>query len=243
MVFILYSLGWLLVLAACVVLACPFVDSTKQFDVVVNGLPAGVLVALGAQLLTQAKNFSDKQENRSLFYLDSCVKAFEEAKLLLQDGNNDRAKWIAAGRALVHARELASNVSRDSHLRVLELHKLKYRRIFNGAISEKPASFFYGVPDASLPINEAAALSTASETRDGRTTASTLKSLPDKALRAVWDASQWPSDYRDPLDRGFSEEEQGKLFVLFPGLHEYLEHKTQWRSMSGELFPTTQVHR
>jgi hypothetical protein len=44
-------------------------------------------------------------------------------------------------------------------------------------------------------------------------------------------------DYKDPLDRGFSEEEHAKLTVLFPGLHEFLEHKKRCHSASGQLFP------
>jgi hypothetical protein len=237
---ILKVLGWLLIVVAMAVLAYPFFKSSTEFDPLVNGLPAAVLVALGAQLLTQGKNFSDAKEKRSLFYLDSCVKAYEEARVLLQDGNNERVKWVAAGRALVHAKELAENVSDSAHVRVLELHRLKYRGFFSGCISEKTAAFFYGAKDSSTPVDDAAAQSTAAETIGGRLTTTTLKSLSDKSLRAVWQAAQWPADYQDPLDRAFSDEEQGKLTVLFRGLHEFLEHKARWHSASGKLFPRNQ---
>lgn len=121
---------------------------------------------------------------------------------------------------------------------MLELHKLKYRGFFSGAICDEPATFFYGAKDLSLPINEAAAKSTAPEHRGSRVTTSTLKCLSDKSLRAVWEAALWPTDYDDPLDRGFSQEEQAKLIVLFPGLHEFLEHKERWDSASGKLYPS-----
>jgi hypothetical protein len=116
------------------------------------------------------------------------------------------------------------------------LHQLKYRGIFHHAIAEKTAAFFYGADDSSITTDEAAKLSTAREERGGRTVTSTLKELSDKSLRAVWEAAQWPSDYQDPLDRGFTKEEQGRLIVLFPGLHEFLEHKERFHSASGKLF-------
>jgi hypothetical protein len=229
--------GWCLIAVAGIVVAYPLVVPLVKFDPLVNALPAGVLVALGAQLLTQGKNLRDIREKRSLFFLESCVEAYEEARKLLEDGNNERVKWIAAGRALAHAKELASNVSENPHRRVLELHKLKYRGFFHGVLADKPAAFFFGVKDTSVPTDEAAALSTAGEERGGRPVTSTLHALPDKSLREVWEAAQWPVDYQDPLDRGFSAEEQGKLVVLFPGLHEFLEHNQRWHSASGKLFP------
>ena len=229
-------MGWLFIASAIGVVAYPFFSSAVTFDPLINGLPAGILVALGAQLFSQGRNLRDASEKHSLFYLEYCVKAYEEASKILEDGNNERAKWIAAGRALGHAKELASRVTEDTHLRVLELHQLKYRGIFYGAIAEKTAAFFYGSHDSSIAIDEAAKLSTAREEIGGRTVASTLNELSDKSLRAVWEAAQWPSDYQDPLDRGFTKEEQGKLIVLFPGLHEFLEYKERFYSASGKLF-------
>lgn len=229
-------LGWILIAIAAAVIAYPFLFRLIIFDPLINALPAGVLVALGAQLLAQGKGFADDREKQSHFFLESCVRAYEEARALLQDGNNDRVAWVAAGRALVHAKDLSGKVVEDSHRKVLELHKLKYRGFFSACIADKPASFFYGAKDESISIDEAAALSTAREERGGRVATSTLKSLSDKSLRAVWEAAQWPEGYEDPLDRGFSQTEKAKLTVLFPGLHAFLEHKEVWHSASGELF-------
>jgi hypothetical protein len=44
----------------------------------------------------------------------------------------------------------------------------------------------------------------------------------------VWEAAQFPTDYKDPLDAKFLEEEQGRLFVLFPGL-KYLSYHAKYR--------------
>ena len=226
-----------MLLLAFVAIAYPFINQSSGTNPIFAALPGGILVALSAQLFAQGKNFSDQAERSSLFYLDSCVKAFEEARQLLADGNNDRATWIAAGRALAHAKQLASAVTEDSHLRVLELHKLKYRGVFHDLLHEKTAAFFYGAEDPAIPTDEAARRSTAGEDRNERMLASTLKYLSDKSLRTVWEAAQWPKDYADPLDAAFSDEERAHLLVLFPGLHEYLEHSARWHSAAGRLFP------
>jgi len=240
---ILKILGWVLIAAAAVVLFYPLISSETVSNPLLNAIPAGVLVALGAQLLLQGKNASEKNEKRSSFFLESCVRAYDEAYNLLKDGNNDRGVWIATGRALIHAKELAKNVSDKSHIRVLELHKLKYRGIFHGILADKPAAFFFGAKDISISTEEAARLSTAREESFGRVFTSTVNELSETSLRAVWEAAQWPTDYQDPLKLEFTENEKAKLLVLFPGLHEFFEHKKSWISASGKLFPKNENTR
>jgi hypothetical protein len=80
-------------------------------------------------------------------------------------------------------------------------------------------------------------VSSVGEHRAGRMLISTCKELSEKSLYAVWDAAQWPSDYNDPLETTFSKQQAGSLLVLFPGLHEYLEHKQRFHSAAGKLFP------
>lgn len=233
---LLTALGWVLIGMAVVVIAYPFLGYSVAFEPLKNALPAGILIALSAQLFTQSKSLKEAREKRSLFYLDSCVRAFEEARSLLQDGNNDRITWIAAGRALGHAQELARDVTEDSHNSVLELHRLKYRGVFGALLTNKPAAFFYGV-DPTLPIDEAAKESSKGARQNGRLLISGVRDLSDKALRAVWKAAQWPEDYQDPLGSGFTAQEQESLRLLYPGLHEFLEHKARWHSVAGDLHP------
>ncbi len=207
------------------------------FKALNTALPAGVLIALAGHLLSQARNAAESREKQSRFYLDSSIQAYEEAKKLLSSGSNDRATWIAAGRALKHATELTEKVTVDEHLRVLEVHKLKYRGFFHDLLKDKTAAFFYGVEDSTLPIDDAATLSTAPEEKNGRTTSSTLKSLSEKSIHAIWEAAQFPEEYRDPLNQEFSAEEKGRLMLFYPGLHEFLEHTERYHSASGKLFP------
>lgn len=164
-------------------------------------------------------------------------QSYEEARQLLSDHNNYRASWIAAGRVLAHAQELSTRVTADAHKRIVDLHRLENRRFFHDLLSTKEAGFFYGIKDPSVDIDDAAKLSSAGEERAGTTYVSTLKELPEKALHAVWEAAQWPSDYHDPLETEFSPQEKGQLLVLYPGLYKYLEHKQNFDTASGCLFP------
>ena len=146
----------------------------------------------------------------------------------------NRAK--VGAQALVHAGELSRNVTTDAHRRVLELQRLKYRGFFHETLSDKSSSFYYGV-DAKLELSEAAKASSAPSEHAGRRVTSQVQELSPKSLYAIWQAAQWPTDYNDPLDRDFDEKEQGRLTVLFPGLYEYLQHRKQYASASGKLFP------
>jgi hypothetical protein len=196
---------------------------------------AGVLLTLAGHLFAQARDVNEARDKRSLFYFQSCLTAYEEAQALLEDGNNDRVTWIAAGRALGHAKELSKLITQDPHLRALELHQLKYRGFFYGCLQPKTAAFFYGARDSSMPINDAAAASTAPAVHAGRHVGSTVNALSSKALRAIWEAAQWPTTFQDPLKADFSEQEQGSIMVIFPGLHEYLEHTRAYTSAGGKL--------
>jgi len=102
--------GWILIAVAAGMIVISFWVPSSVFDPLKSALPAGILIALAGHLFTQARGARDSIEKRSQFYLESCVMAYEEARNLLLDGNNDRATWIAAGRALMHAKALSSSL-------------------------------------------------------------------------------------------------------------------------------------
>ena len=62
---LLLTLGWLFIASAICVVAYPFFAPVVTFDPLINGLPAGILVALGAQLLSQCKYMRDASEKRA----------------------------------------------------------------------------------------------------------------------------------------------------------------------------------
>lgn len=233
---VLNWLGWVFMTVAVGIFVISFWLPSSVFDPLKSTLPAGILIAMAGNFFAQARQVQESTEKRSQFYLQACILAYEEAKGLLLDGNNDRGAWIAAGRALIHAKQLSLRVRVDEHLNVLELHKLKYRRFFHETLADKPASFFYGCSDKSVTLEEAAERSSAGDVRAGRDVTPTVNELSEKSLYAVWEAAQWPQEYHDLLGKGFSEKEKAGLLVLWPGLYEYLEHKAQWYSASGKLF-------
>jgi hypothetical protein len=143
---------------------------------------------------------------------------------------------------LKHAKALAAEVTVDPHKRVLELRLLEYRGFFHTLLADKPAPFFYGVAQWEyMSVLDAAAASTAPETRAGRHQSSTAHELPTTALHAIWEASQWPENYADPLDSDFTGAEEGQLLCLFPGLYDFLEHRKLYSSASGRTFPVKPV--
>jgi hypothetical protein len=121
-------------------------------------------------------------------------------------------------------------------LRVLELHRLKYRSFFDECIRGKPAVFFYGAKDPSISIKVAAEAHSAGEEREGRHTISTNREIGPEALHTVWEAAQWPASYEDPVGSTFTSEELTRTNVLYPGLHDYLQHREEWISAAGKLY-------
>lgn len=231
--------GWALLGAAVALLLLSLFLAGFFFDTLKNAVPAGILGALGANLLTQAKNGADASDKQSLFRLDSAIKAYEQAKALISDGNNDRGKWIEAGRCLGHAKVLATGVTVDAHQRVLEFNRLKFRSYFYELLELKTAAFFYGSTDPSASLEAAARESSAPAERNGKAICSDARELDESSIRAVWEAAQWPEGYTDPLGDSFSEKEIRKLRVLFAGLHKFLEHQKQWHSIAGQLVRRT----
>ena len=243
-------LGWFLIAAAAAVLtlavALPFLISKgavaawrDPLSLASSALlPAGLLVTLGGLFLSRSREAADAGERRSLFYLQASDRAYEEAWALLSDGNNERIKWIAAARALTQANALSAEVTSEAHSKVLELYKLKYRRLFAEVIRGQPAAFFYGVKDTSVGLDDAARASSAGEQReDGSRVTSVVRQLSEESLYIVWEAAQWPESYQDPLDgHRFTDQNIGKLMLFAPGLHSFIEHRRRFNSASGKLW-------
>ena len=232
---ILAFFGWVLVVATCAALVGALLAGANWSDGLSKAVPAGVFFALAGHFFTQSKTVLDNAEKRSLFNLDGFRKAFDHAKSLLQDGNNNRAKWIEAARSLAHGEELAKGVTHPSHKRVLELERLRFRGIFYEAIATKPAGSFYGVPPQAS-LDDAARASTAPEHANGRRIP-TNHEIDEGSIRAVWLATSWPEGYQDPMALRFEPKELARLRLLYRELHRYFDHKGMWHSKAGVLHP------
>lgn len=235
---LLLVLGWLLLVAAALVLGWSTLTQPTVQKALEGAVPAGVLLALAGHLFTQSKTLVDAEEKRSAFNLQGFRQAFDHAHSLLSDGNNSRAKWIEAARSLAHGDVLANAVTINEHKRVLELDRLRYRGMFFQLLDGKPATFFYGVAPAIYPsLDEAAKASTEGEESNGRILVSRNHELDEASIRQVWLATTWPKEYSDPLHAKFQSHEVGTVKMLLPELDRFLNHRKVWASAAGKLFP------
>ncbi|MDA7968832.1 MAG: DUF2975 domain-containing protein [Gammaproteobacteria bacterium] len=194
---------------------------------------AGVLVSIGAQLLAQSKYIADKEDQRSRYYFDSCVLAYEEAWKILKSGTNKRSDWVQAGTALRNAHVLKTYITEESHLSVLEVHMVKYRHDFSKILA-KPSIFFYGVPsrvlDGIKDLDGEELLDKANElAKEGQmsTHAPKVNPLPEQALYLVWLTAQFPYKKLEehPIySMHFSEDERNLLYSQHRGVAQYLHH-------------------
>ena len=199
---------------------------------------AGVLVAISGQLFAHSNRISDKNEELSRYYLDSCVLAYEEAWKILKDGTNKRIDWVQASTALKNAEILKEKVTEKPHLLVLEVHMLKYRYAFSEVLNQ-PGIFFYGVSPRAQPqidnlsrekmLDKAYALS--KKVQVGRHQYQTYNPdvypIPPEALVVVASAAKFSGKLEEHPIYGlrFSDEERAEMSFHHPGVAEYLDHK------------------
>ncbi len=230
------TLGWIFVVASLAAIsAIAVVVSASQDDErFKNATPvvatAGTFLSLGTLLLKLGDDSKASRKNRSKFYLEASLAAYEEADKQLRNGNNERVRWIQASRMLAHAKNLSGSVEDEKHRLLLEVHLLKYREVFSRYCTSHPAAFFYGVTDwSSLSLDNAAIASRRDEMRgDVQTFFST--EIAEEAIRAVWDASQFPTEYDDPIGKRFDEAGMVKLKLHAPMIYQFLEHRHRRRN-------------
>lgn len=214
-------------------------DSFGVLNSLFSGLGFSVLIVT---LLYQQKQIRlqsikdnyDAEERRSLFNLKAYEEANIEAMNLLDDNNNDRATWIRAARLLGHAVALAKNVTVENHLRVLEYKSLEYRTFFRKLLEGKSGAFFYGVNYEGISLDGAAAASTIPTEVNGRVTHGSSM-LSEHAIFAVVTAAEWPDNYIEPLEEGFSDNNIESKTFFYDGLRSFLHHAREWASFDGEI--------
>jgi len=193
---------------------------------------AALLATLAGLFLTAQRQIADRQEATSRFYLEQHQAGFDTAYEILESAAPGdpllRMKWIAAARVLATARQLLERITVAAHLDVARMSIPHQSQRFH-QFFEKPGSYYYGVemlPEQSM--DDAARLAT----KGSGSTVSTLRSIPEKAIRTVWQAVAYPEDYEDVLGERFNDAD--RLF-LGKGLQAYLDHCDQWHSVAGQL--------
>lgn len=214
-------------------------DSFGVLNSLFSGLGFSVIIITLMSQQRQIRNQSEKdsrdaEERRSLFNLRSFEEANFKAMELLKDGNNDRAIWIRAARLLGHANALSEGVTVENHRRVMEYKSLEYRTFFRELLEGKSGSFFYGTPYNNSPL-DAAAIASTSPVRSGGRSVYGNTALSESSIFAVVTAAEWPENYIDPIDGGFTDENTDKKTFLYDGLREFLYHRKEWISYGGQL--------
>jgi hypothetical protein len=130
-------------------------------------------------------------------------------------------------------------VTLAEHQVSLEITRLEYRSLFSDLIKQKGADFFYG-GESGIAIDAAAVASTTSRDQNGNQFIWPYRYLDTASLFAVWDASRWPKEYDDPLERTFDEDERALVKFGSRGLDEYLKHRDLYNSEGGALIPKGQ---
>lgn len=204
-----------------------------------NVTTAGTFAALFGVFLNELSKITDKQKQRSKFFLEQSLAGFENTINLLNDRNNDRIKWISAARILQQSLELAKRITENEHKSILEIQMDQYRHqlweILNPYNERITPAFFYGVNDSSLDIQEAAKQSSLPTVGEPQDRLSSVQSLSEKSLFVIWSFMKFPENYADPLDHTFSQDEIERLRLQHPPLYKYLKHKQMYHPAVGKL--------
>lgn len=118
-----------------------------------------------------------------------------------------------------------------------KFNSLNYRTFFSELLRSKPAGFFYGGEYKGQMLDDTAKMSTMAKMENGVHYISTDSQLTSESIYEVWEAASWSNEYIDPLNRNFTAAEKEALLMLYRGLWGFFQHKKQWVSACGELFP------
>ncbi|TVP62909.1 MAG: hypothetical protein EA343_09430 [Nodularia sp. (in: Bacteria)] len=200
---------------------------------------AGTFAALFGVFLNESSKIADKQTQRSKFFLEQSIAGFEHTVNLLNDRNNDRIKWISAARILQQSLKLSRRITENEHKSILQIQMDQYRHqlweILNPDNERITSTFFYGVNDSSLDIQEAAKQSSLPTDGEPKDRLSSVHSLSEKSLFEIWSFMEFSENYADPLHNTFCQDKIESLRLQHPPLYEYLKHKQKYHSAAGKL--------
>jgi hypothetical protein len=228
----------------------------NPFVALLTFLAVLVTLAQNARLVRSAHEQAEAARAAQAFdvsakQVDVAVTGMKRA-LDLVDGTNDRTTWIQGARILAASVRIAEAITERIHRDMLEILLFDLRNraatILGCDNAQHVAAFFYGVPlDAQgnvtvADLTEAARLSSvARQNAPGRI--GDIQHLEERTLFVFWKFAQYPDNFTDPIDQGDFRDlvrEDSIRLTLYPGLREYLRHRTQFRSINGQLFPRPQ---
>jgi hypothetical protein len=238
---ILFVVGLLIFIVGCYWLnrVRVVLGSSDRASLETLATAAAALVAVAALFFTLAQQAADRADEQSRFYLEEYRKGYDVAYVVLRSADaadpRIRLKWIAAARILESARRLIPRVTVKEHRDVLNMDIPRQSERFQ-PFFEHIAQYYYGVipPNYSTGakkewLHEAARRST--NPKDG--VLNFHREIPERVLRTVWLAVQYPKEYCDVLGDQFDD---GEALFLPPGMRDYVQHSRTYNSAMGKLY-------
>jgi hypothetical protein len=198
-----------------------------------------LLVATGVFIWQIIYHRKEKAYTNSHFALQSALESYDQAVDVLADENNDRVTWITAARIVERANQISKNITEQVHKDVLEVQLERYRRQMADILGfdnpNKGAWFFYGIKNFSADIDTAAKESTR-PVKTAFGSKGQTRYISESSLATLYTIAGYPTNYEDPLKK---ESLVGKVGVemraSFPGLFEYLTHRSEYKTVNGNL--------
>lgn len=225
----------------------------NPFVALLTFLAVIITLAQNARLVRSAQEQAEAAHTAHAFDLsakqaDAALAGMNRA-LDLVDGTNDRATWIQGARILAASVRITEAVREPIHRDMLEiaLYDLRNRaaKMLGFDDARRSGCFFYGAPlDAQgIPtiadLDEAARQSSvAGPNAPGRV--GDIRYLDQRTLFVFWQFAQFPDDFTDPIYQGDFREllrDDPIKLAFYPGLSDYLSHRTEFRSVGGRLIP------
>lgn len=217
-------------------------------------ISSGVLIAILTFARDREKLTREREENRSKIFLEQAKAGLDEVLELLKDKNNIRIIWIRAARVLLEATSLGVQIKSPEYIKAYRLYEDKmrselYRALtkYNEETQEReslPPQFFYGIKawDRNILLDDAACEAYAKPVVshvciDQVVPEPGLKPLAVKAVVAVFNFLDYPTDYADPLKNvDVWEENWEASYGPSQGARRYVAHAETNTAIDGKIY-------
>ncbi|TAL16443.1 hypothetical protein EPN96_09120 [bacterium] len=204
-----------------------FFSKDKELAGIASSLGTIAAVSLAIGVFVYERGYS-----KSKFYLEECVSAVEKVDKMLSDSPYDRAIWNGAARILKRVNDLSSNITNNDHRKIYEIELDNWRHTLSRFL-DLPSVAYYGYDplQGEISLDEAARLATRQRVQG----VPELRTISESAIRRLYEFTEFPETYEDPLDgvERFSERE---IRFSNAGLRRHFEHRRKIDSVNGALY-------
>ena len=197
---------------------------------------------------------NEKEEKRSKVFLELAREGLEGAYEMLKDQNNNRTTWVRASRDILHALNIAKEITSSQYVEAYRLLEEKIRHklylvltVQDDTTGERhalPPQFFYGVKNWEEENNlDDVAIETSSQCEVQSVSIDHIFKEPHStplsrhSVVAIYDFLKYPEDYDDPLKKvkvwdGDWTSSHGEC----QGSKRFVYHKTRYYAIGEKLY-------